>query len=41
MFELCFDVSNDVIAMLKSVDEKIAKTNTTQNIATELKEIAA
>jgi len=40
MFELCFDVTNDVIALLKSVDEKIAK-NTAQNNATELKETAA
>ncbi|KAH3721116.1 hypothetical protein DPMN_064033 [Dreissena polymorpha] len=43
-FELCIEMINDVLALLKSVDEKITNTtNTTdaENIATELRETAA
>ena len=40
-FELCFEMINDVLALLKSVDEKITNTTDTENIATELRETAA
>ncbi|KAH3877082.1 hypothetical protein DPMN_000938 [Dreissena polymorpha] len=40
-FELCFEMINDVLAFLMSVDKKITNTTDAENIATELRETAA